>query len=142
MTRIRYKRNETTGNFHSKPIMIGNGALVVVSLIPGRSADISSGPEFVITNFDDGAVISSGLANTWANLMIDAKKELKALGVPFQDEVRGKDMGIQPLRVAVRSDNPYLDEELENLGMVSPPETEETHKDCGDEGCFAKEELK
>lgn len=80
MIRIRYTRNPDTGYLFSKPILVGNGS-VVVTLVPESKS-------FTITSFEDGSVLVQDSSTSMPSLKRLAKKWLRELGASFEDEVR------------------------------------------------------
>jgi hypothetical protein len=77
MTRIRYTNVE--GVLISKPVIAGTEVLTVFIDLNNLTMDIRSANNQTVTN---------GNAATVAKLKGMAKKELKSLGVIFNDEVR------------------------------------------------------
>lgn len=79
MTRIRYKK---AGALRLANVLIGHTA-AEVSL---NLATLS----YIITDLETKAVMAGGQSKSVQMLKINAKKALKALGVQFTQEVRGK----------------------------------------------------
>ena len=81
-TRIRYVKN-TDGNLVTKsPVLVG-GDLLTVTLVPGELS-------YVITNANNGQLVTRDGAISMQMLKIKVKKELRSRGAVFNDEVRAR----------------------------------------------------
>lgn len=79
-TRIRYVKN-SDGNLVTKsPVLVG-GDLLTVTLVPGELS-------YVITNANNGQLVTQDAAISMQMLKIKVKKELRSRGAVFNDEVR------------------------------------------------------
>jgi hypothetical protein len=79
-TRIRYVKN-TEGNLVTKAPLLVAGDLLTVTLVPGELS-------YVITNANNGQLVTQDAAISMQMLKIKVKKELRSRGAVFNDEVR------------------------------------------------------
>jgi hypothetical protein len=82
MVRLRYFKNEDTGNFTSKEIIAGSIS-VTITLNPKFNT-------FSVVNTQTGEVVAQGSGKTFSKLKIAAKEAVKGLGVVFADEIRNR----------------------------------------------------
>ena len=81
-TRIRYVK-DSSGNFVTKSPLLVGGDLLTVTLVPNELA-------YVITNANNGQLITQDSAVSMQMLKIKVKKELRSRGAVFNDEVRDR----------------------------------------------------
>lgn len=82
-TRIRYVK-DASGNLVTKAPLLVGGDLLTVTLVP---SDLS----YVITNANNGQLVSQDAAVSMQMLKIKVKKELRSRGAVFNDEVRNRE---------------------------------------------------
>jgi hypothetical protein len=85
MTRIRYTRDPVTGIYYSKPLLAGT-QFIVVNL--DEVHPTTEKPFFTITDYDTGRILIQGGSDTVARAKALVKRQLIALGVVFDDEIR------------------------------------------------------
>ncbi len=84
ITRIRYVK-DSSGNLVTKsPILVG-GDLLTVTLVPDKL-------EYVITNANNGQLVSANSAISMQMLKINVKRDLRSRGAVFNDEVRAREI--------------------------------------------------
>lgn len=81
-TRIRYV-TDGTGNLVTKAPLLVGGDLLTVTLIPEQKA-------YLITDASNGQLVTQDSAVSMQMLKIKVKKELRARGAVFNDEVRNR----------------------------------------------------
>jgi hypothetical protein len=82
-TRIRYVKN-SEGNLVTKtPVLVG-GDLLTVTLLPSQLG-------YIITNANNGQLVTQDAAVSMQMLKIKVKKELRSRGAVFNDEVRTRE---------------------------------------------------
>lgn len=81
-TRIRYVK-DSSGNLVTKSPLLVGGDLLTVTLVPNELA-------YVITNANNGQLITQDSAVSMQMLKIKVKKELRSRGAVFNDEVRDR----------------------------------------------------
>ena len=79
-TRIRYVK-DNNGNLVTKAPLLVGGDLLTVTLVPGELS-------YVITNANNGQLVTQDGAISMQMLKIKVKKELRSRGAVFNDEVR------------------------------------------------------
>ena len=79
-TRIRYVKN-SEGNLVTKSPLLVGGDLLTVTLVPSQLG-------YVITNANNGQLVTQDTAISMQMLKIKVKKELRSRGAVFNDEVR------------------------------------------------------
>ena len=84
ITRIRYVK-DSSGNLVTKsPILVG-GDLLTVTLVPDKL-------EYVITNANNGQLVSANSAISMQMLKINVKRDHRSRGAVFNDEVRAREI--------------------------------------------------
>jgi len=97
MTRIRYSK--VNNFFVSKEILCGLD-LVSITLDPSKMT-------YMVSKMSTGEVLVTGSAKNMSSLKLLAKKELKKLGVVFDDEVRNKKETVSDTLVGTITDMPF-----------------------------------
>jgi len=82
-TRIRYVK-DSSGNLVTKAPLLVGGDLLTITLVPNELS-------YLITNANNGQLVTQDNAVSMQMLKIKVKKELRSRGAVFNDEVRSRE---------------------------------------------------